>query len=66
MVEGGGVGVGRTGEGSTAEVNLEETTVISNHRCPSCVLRRGLGGEGGGGGAVRGGRLRLCVTLWVA
>ena len=35
---GGGVGVGgvgRTGEGSTAEVNLEVTTVISNHGCPS-------------------------------
>ena len=49
-----GVGGGRTGEGSTAEVNLEVTTY---QQSPVPVLRRGFGEERvGGGGSGRGGR----------
>ena len=46
--------MGRGGEGSTAEVNLEVTTVISKHVCPG--KRRGQGGGGGVGADVGVGR----------
>ena len=50
---GGGVRE-RTGEGSTAEGNLEITTVI-NHR-EGARPEEGVGGGGGGGGVKGGGR----------
>ena len=47
VVVGGGLR-GRTGEGSTAEVNLEITTVINQRE--GARPEEGVGGGGGGGG----------------